>query len=167
MLSQVAGSPFSAPRCTFILCAVCQVRMMTSPTRPIACESEDIIDSAPRSCRMSSAAMVSLRMRDSAKATSSAIAASRDRKSTRLNSSHTEIYTLSLHDALPIYHRQRAEVVQDVLGSDGLLADARFGEGDVLRDRRIEVMADHQHVEMLCDGVHGERACRIGRGRQH
>src|ERR671926_106700 len=28
---------------------------------------------------------------------------SADRKSTRLNSSHTEIYTLSLHDALPIY----------------------------------------------------------------
>src|SRR5579875_975208 len=28
-----------------------------------------------------------------------------DRKSTRLNSSHTEIYTLSLHDALPIYAR--------------------------------------------------------------
>src|SRR5215204_4088399 len=31
-----------------------------------------------------------------------------DRKSTRLNSSHTVIYTLSLHDALPIYEpRQR------------------------------------------------------------
>src|SRR5215204_869617 len=30
------------------------------------------------------------------------MAAFRDRKSTRLNSSHTEIYTLSLHDALPI-----------------------------------------------------------------
>src|ERR671926_258719 len=29
-----------------------------------------------------------------------------DRKSTRLNSSHTEIYTLSLHDALPIYGRR-------------------------------------------------------------
>src|SRR5476649_2699822 len=27
-----------------------------------------------------------------------------DRKSTRLNSSHTEIYTLSLHDALPIWY---------------------------------------------------------------
>src|ERR1044072_5026441 len=26
-----------------------------------------------------------------------------DRKSTRPNSSHTDIYTLSLHDALPIY----------------------------------------------------------------
>src|SRR5882672_8960591 len=33
---------------------------------------------------------------------SSPMAFPRDRKSTRLNSSHTEIYTLSLHDALPI-----------------------------------------------------------------
>ena len=51
--------------------------MMTSPTRPIACESDDIIEMAPMSCRMSSAAMVSRRMRDSANATSSAIAGSR------------------------------------------------------------------------------------------
>src|SRR6476646_4198482 len=35
-----------------------------------------------------------------------------DRKSTRLNSSHTVIYTLSLHDALPIYDR-------DFLGEHG------------------------------------------------
>src|SRR5215204_4188892 len=34
--------------------------------------------------------------------TDSRIAAELDRKSTRLNSSHTVIYTLSLHDALPI-----------------------------------------------------------------
>src|SRR5215211_5394088 len=33
--------------------------------------------------------------------------AMKDRKSTRLNSSHTEIYTLSLHDALPIFQRHR------------------------------------------------------------
>src|SRR5258707_13932796 len=51
--------------------------MMTSPTRPIACESEDIIEKAPRSCRISSAAIVSFLMRDSAKATSSATPASR------------------------------------------------------------------------------------------
>src|ERR687893_430461 len=31
------------------------------------------------------------------------LTACQDRKSTRLNSSHTEIYTLSLHDALPIW----------------------------------------------------------------
>src|SRR5882672_6010063 len=37
-----------------------------------------------------------------------------DRKSTRLNSSHTEIYTLSLHDALPI------------LTADEVVADAVF-----------------------------------------
>ena len=43
----------------------------------MACESELIIENAPRSCRMSSAAMVSRRMRDSANATSSAIAGSR------------------------------------------------------------------------------------------
>jgi len=39
--------------------------------------SELIIENAPMSCRMSSAAMVSLRMRLSAKATSSAMALSR------------------------------------------------------------------------------------------
>src|SRR5579875_1916200 len=34
-----------------------------------------------------------------------------DRKSTRLNSSHTVIYTLSLHDALPIC--RRVDLVRD------------------------------------------------------
>jgi hypothetical protein len=51
--------------------------MITSPTRPIACESDDSIENAPRSCRMSSAAIVSRRIRDSANAMSSAIAGSR------------------------------------------------------------------------------------------
>src|SRR5579875_1559375 len=36
--------------------------------------------------------------------------AHQDRKSTRLNSSHTEIYTLSLHDALPISARRLIEI---------------------------------------------------------
>src|SRR5918998_888708 len=40
-----------------------------------------------------------------------------DRKSTRLNSSHTEIYTLSLHDALPI---SAVAVGDDVGGQHGL-----------------------------------------------
>ena len=61
----------------FILWAVCQVRMITSPTRPMAWLSEDIIEMAPRSCRMSSAAIVSFRIRLSAKATSSGIDGSR------------------------------------------------------------------------------------------
>src|SRR5215218_7137123 len=57
-----------------------------------------------------------------------------DRKSTRLNSSHTVIYTLSLHDALPIYQHglhgevaPRAEEPRNRLAepSDGLDVDSR------------------------------------------
>mmetsp|Transcript_46019 Transcript_46019/g.107302 ORF Transcript_46019/g.107302 Transcript_46019/m.107302 type:complete len:281 (-) Transcript_46019:872-1714(-) len=72
-----ASSSGSAPRCFFILSAVCQVRVTTSPTRPIAWESDDMTEMAPRSCRMSSAAMVSPRIRLSAKATSSGMFLSR------------------------------------------------------------------------------------------
>ncbi len=54
--------------------ATCQVRVMTSPMRPIACASELVIDSAPRSCRTSSAAIVVAPMRDSANARSSGTA---------------------------------------------------------------------------------------------
>ena len=76
-LSLSPRSPGSRPRCSRILCAVCQVRVITSPTRPIAWLSLDIMLIAPRSCRMSSAAMVSPRIRLSAKATSSTISRSR------------------------------------------------------------------------------------------
>ena len=55
-------------------CAVCQVRSTTSPMRPIACESEEMIEMAPRSCRKSSAAIVEGRIRDSANARSSGTA---------------------------------------------------------------------------------------------
>src|SRR5690348_8726571 len=41
-LSERDESPLAEPLWSFILCAHCQVRRMTSPTRPIACESEDI-----------------------------------------------------------------------------------------------------------------------------
>ena len=57
--------------------------------------------------------------------------------------------------------------MQDILGRDGLLADAAFGEGKIFGNGRIEMVAHHQHVEMLVDGVLGERPRRIGRGRQH
>src|SRR5476649_2695051 len=43
-----------------------------------------------------------------------------DRKSTRLNSSHTVIYTLSLHDALPISGRCGAARLRFVLDRGGL-----------------------------------------------
>ena len=46
---------------------------------------------------------------------------------------------------------ENAQVVQNVLGGDRLGADAALGEGDVLGDRRVEMVADHQHVQMLVD----------------
>ena len=63
--------------------------------------------------------------------------------------------------------RQRAHVVQNVLGRDGGRPDAGFGEGQVFGHLRIEVVADQQHVEVLVDGVLGVRQRRIGGRRQH
>src|SRR5882672_7825047 len=53
-----------------------------------------------------------------------------DRKSTRLNSSHTVIYTLSLHDALPIYPGRERRLV----GACGHLA----------LDATVEVLVLHE-----------------------
>src|ERR671916_33729 len=65
----------------------------------------------------------------------------RDRKSTRLNSSHTEIYTLSLHDALPIYVRWPQGPITAV--ACGLLHDKDVTNladryGVLIRDARSE-----------------------------
>src|SRR5215218_6323556 len=46
-----------------------------------------------------------------------------DRKSTRLNSSHTVIYTLSLHDALPILDTSRLGVDERPDPSRGRMAE--------------------------------------------
>lgn len=67
----VPSSSGSVPLCSLFLCAVFHVRAMTSPTRPMACESLDIMLMAPMSCSTSSAPIVSARIRDSANATSS------------------------------------------------------------------------------------------------
>ncbi len=83
-----------APRCTFILCAVCQVR------------SDNFAD-ASHGLRIAR------------------------------------------------HHADGAQIMQDIFGRDSLLPDAAFGERDVFGNLRIQVMADHQHVEMLGDGVHG------------
>ena len=71
------GVALERPRWAFIESATCQVRVMTSPMRPIACESDEVIAKTPMSCSTSSAAIVSLRIRESAKATSSGMDGSR------------------------------------------------------------------------------------------
>ena len=85
-----ACSSGSGPRCTFILWAVCHVRMITSPTRPMAWLSDDIMESAPM-------------------------------------------------------------IVENVFRRDGFLADAAFRKSQILRDRRIKMVTNHEHVEMLIE----------------
>src|SRR5476649_1216506 len=51
-----------------------------------------------------------------------------DRKSTRLNSSHTEIYTLSLHDALPIFSRNALQPGRQSAAGFYRLHALRFGD---------------------------------------
>src|SRR5476649_2380790 len=73
----------------------------------------------------------------------------RDRKSTRLNSSHTVIYTLSLHDALPISfahddHVYAAKVVNDrgklVLG-DSIAVPGAFGASQRSEEHTSELQS--------------------------
>src|SRR5476649_1770480 len=66
---------------------------------------------------------------------------SEDRKSTRLNSSHTVIYTLSLHDALPISstHKTREALRRLHAAWINILLGHLLGDGYVSsRERRSE-----------------------------
>jgi len=54
--------------------------------------------------------------------------------------------------------------MKTIFGGDCFWADSRLGEGYVLGDFRVKVMADHEHVEVLVYGVDGERAGGIGGG---
>ena len=58
------------------------------------------------------------------------------------------------------------DVVEQVLGGDSGRPDPALGEGQVLGHRRVQVVADHQHVEVLVDGVDRVRTGRVGRRRQ-
>ena len=58
--------------------------------------------------------------------------------------------------------RERAHVVQDILGRDGFLADAAFGERDVLGDGFVQMVAHHQHVQMFLQRVDRIGPRRVG-----
>src|ERR671916_15149 len=66
-----------------------------------------------------------------------------DRKSTRLNSSHTEIYTLSLHDALPI---------SELLNARDLAIEAQHGPARL--DHAANELACAQHEGMFRSEEH-------------
>ena len=45
-------------------------------------------------------------------------------------------------------HADGTEVMKDVLSGNGLPPDTTLGEGHILGDVFVQVMADHQHVQM-------------------
>jgi hypothetical protein len=63
------------------------------------------------------------------------------------------------------HHADGAEVVQDILGGNGLCADAALGKGYVLGDILGQVVAHHEHVEVLVEGIARIRPRRV-RGRR-
>src|SRR5438034_1177353 len=69
-----------------------------------------------------------------------------DRKSTRLNSSHTVIYTLSLHDALPIWRPAGRSIP---CASKRIPGTARRG----LADARTSMGSPGWTAGLMADGV--------------
>ena len=59
------------------------------------------------------------------------------------------------------HHADGAEIVQDVFGADGFGANSRIGKRHVFGNRRRQMMADHQHVDVFVHGVARERHRRI------
>src|SRR5476649_2902720 len=70
-----------------------------------------------------------------------------DRKSTRLNSSHTEIYTLSLHDALPISNWNKQEAAQ-ILGLYRPTLYSKMKKHDI-RDAGKSARRSEEHTSEL------------------
>src|SRR5882672_9762651 len=76
-----------------------------------------------------------------------------DRKSTRLNSSHTVIYTLSLHDALPIFGTVFSGVdvevglTDDAVGIDEKgVARGKFGDAEIRSEEHTSELQSHSDL---------------------
>ena len=63
--------------------------------------------------------------------------------------------------------REDAEVVQDVLNGDRFATNTGVCECHILWDVLVQVVADHEHVEVLVNRVLGERQGRVRRRWQH
>ena len=61
------------------------------------------------------------------------------------------------------HHRDGTEVVQDVFCGNRLAPNPAFGKRQVFRNRCIQVMTHHQHVEMFIERIDRKRTGRVGR----
>ena len=65
------------------------------------------------------------------------------------------------------HHGKRAQVMENIFGSDGFAADTAFRKRNILGNGRIQMVADHKHIEMLIYGIDREWPRRIGGRRQY
>src|SRR5476649_602205 len=99
----------------------------------------------------------------------------RDRKSTRLNSSHTVIYTLSLHDALPILLAKLSEKALATPELSRLAAQVTLfsagGEGHDPKARSEEHTSElqsHSDLHSFPTRRSSDLACQtLGEGPRH
>ena len=64
--------------------------------------------------------------------------------------------------AVAAHHADGAQVMQDIFSRNRFFADAAFSKGQVFGNRRVQVVADHQHVHMLVQRVDGVGHGRVG-----
>src|SRR5476649_545749 len=92
-----------------------------------------------------------------------------DRKSTRLNSSHTVIYTLSLHDALPISRRKRghtgrldAAIEGLMVGGEPLVMRAIAWPVDVRSEEHTSELQSHRDLHSFPTRRSSDLAAKTG-----
>lgn len=54
------------------------------------------------------------------------------------------------------------QVMQNVFSGNGFLADPAFCKSNILGNIAVQMMTNHQHVQMLIDGIDRIRAGWIG-----
>ena len=59
-------------------------------------------------------------------------------------------------------HAEHTQIVEDVFSRNSFRPDPALGERNVFRHEWIQMMTDHQHVQVLGYSVNGEGPCRIG-----
>ena len=52
--------------------------------------------------------------------------------------------------------------MQNIFGCDGFLADAAFGKGHIFCNARVQMVADHEHIQMLIHRIHRVRHGGVG-----
>src|SRR5258708_5747683 len=65
------------------------------------------------------------------------------------------------------HHTEDPQIMQDILSGDSLRTDTALGKSDIFTHMRIEMVADHQHIQVLRKSIRGKRHRRVCRRWQN